>query len=110
LKGKNMSATITWSVVSMQAFAQADGQTDVVIKVQWQCTGSQANNGINYFGGVYGGAVSVEYQQGEPFTPYDQLTEEQVLGWVWANGVNKTGTEAIVQAQIDEQINVIQES
>jgi hypothetical protein len=39
------------------------------------------------------------------FTPYDQLTQEQVLGWCWANGVDKTATEANVQSQIDNQIS-----
>jgi len=33
------------------------------------------------------------------------LTQDQVLGWVWANGVDKTATEAAVQQQIDNQIN-----
>jgi len=39
------------------------------------------------------------------FTPYADLTQAQVLGWVWANGVDKDATEASVQAQIDSQIN-----
>jgi len=28
-----------------------------------------------------------------------------VLGWIWANGVDKAATEAAVQTQIDNQIN-----
>jgi hypothetical protein len=39
------------------------------------------------------------------FTPYDQLTQEQVLGWIWDNGVDKDATEAAVQQQLDNQIN-----
>ena len=42
---------------------------------------------------------------GGSFTPYDQLTQEQVLGWCWANGVDKDATEAVVQEAIDSQIN-----
>jgi hypothetical protein len=43
--------------------------------------------------------------EGGAFTPYADLTQDQVLGWCWANGVNKDATEAAVQAQIDNQIN-----
>jgi hypothetical protein len=39
------------------------------------------------------------------FTPYDQLTQQQVLGWCWANGVDKDATEASVQDQLNTQIN-----
>jgi hypothetical protein len=39
------------------------------------------------------------------FTPYADLTQAQVLGWIWANGVNKTATEAAVEGQIETQKN-----
>jgi hypothetical protein len=59
--------------------------------------------------GVYSGQVysttSFAVVQGEAFTPYADLTQDQVLGWVWANGVDKDATEAAVQQQIDNQIN-----
>jgi hypothetical protein len=44
-------------------------------------------------------------QPGDPFTPYADLTQDQVLGWVWANGVDKDATEAAVAGQIEAQIN-----
>jgi hypothetical protein len=39
------------------------------------------------------------------FTPYADLTQAQVLGWCWANGVDKDATEASIQSQINGQIN-----
>jgi hypothetical protein len=33
------------------------------------------------------------------------LTKDQVLGWIWANGVDKAATEAAVEGQIQNQIN-----
>jgi hypothetical protein len=33
-------------------------------------------------------------------TPYADLTQDTVLGWVWANGVDKTATEAALADQI----------
>jgi hypothetical protein len=38
------------------------------------------------------------------FTPYNNLTEEQVLSWIWASGVDKDATENIVKLRIDAQI------
>jgi hypothetical protein len=33
------------------------------------------------------------------------LTKEQVLNWIWANGVDKETTEAAVEQQIENQKN-----
>ena len=33
-------------------------------------------------------------------TPYSELTQETVLGWVWANGVDKQATEDALAANI----------
>jgi len=38
------------------------------------------------------------------FTPYANLTQDQVLGWIYANGVDKAATEAAVEQQIQQQI------
>jgi hypothetical protein len=47
----------------------------------------------------------VTYTAGAPYTPYADLTQDQVLGWVWSSGVDKDATEAAVQQQIDNAIN-----
>jgi hypothetical protein len=36
---------------------------------------------------------------------YDSLTEATVLGWLWADGVDKDATEAALQAKIDADKN-----
>jgi len=95
-----MSATITWSVTRMDAYPQAEGQTDVVFTVHWTCAGVQDT----YNASVYS-TCGVTYSAGTPYTPYAQLTQDQVLGWIWAGGVDKAATEAAVQAQINNLIN-----
>jgi DNA-directed RNA polymerase specialized sigma24 family protein len=37
--------------------------------------------------------------------PLENALPEDVLGWIWASGVNKDVTEAAVQQQIDTAIN-----
>ena len=94
-----MSTTFTWSVTALNCYPQADGQTDVVFTVHWTLYGTDGT----YNGSVYS-TCSVPAPEGT-FTPYDQLAQDQVLGWIWANGVDKDSAEAAVQQQIDNQIN-----
>lgn len=100
-----MNATITWVIEWMQCYPQADGHTDVVIRAGWRCNGTQTAGTppVDYSGTVYGSA-SFPMPEGT-FTPYDQLTQDQVLGWCWANGVDKDATEAAVQQQIENAKN-----
>lgn len=94
-----MSATITWSIQWMRCKPTEGSYTDVVITAGWLCSGTQDT----YTSGITGSAV-FPMPEGT-FTPYDQLTETQVLGWVWASGIDKANVEAGVQGQIDNLIN-----
>jgi hypothetical protein len=94
-----MTTTYNWSVTAMDAYPHADGQADVVCTVHWTCAGTD---------GTYNASVYSTCAVPAPttnFTPYANLTQEQVLGWIWADGVDKAVTEAAVQQQIDSQIN-----
>ena len=95
-----MTATITWSVTRMDCYPQADNETDVVFNVHWTCSGVQDT----FTASVYS-TCSVPLSAEGPFIPYSELTQETVLGWIWANGVDKDATEAAVQQQIDQQIS-----
>ena len=93
------TTTILWTISQLNCKPQEDGLTDVVVTAHWQCTGTQAD----YSAQVYGTA---SFTLGDgTFTPYDQLTQDQVHGWCWTNGVDKDATEANVAAQIEAQIN-----
>ena len=88
-----------WQIVSMPSYAQIDGQSDVVFQVNWQC---QAQDG--QYSAVSVGSVPVAYTAGSPFTPYDQLTQEQVWGWINPS-IDRPEIEANLAAMIDEQMN-----
>ena len=93
-------ATFTWTVTQMDCYPQAEGQTDVVFTVHWTCAGTQDT----YSSSVYS-TCGVTYVAGTPYTPFADLTQDQVLGWIWTSGVDQSATEAAVQTQIDNQIN-----
>ena len=95
-----MATVINWSVSQLDCVPQAPEGADYVICCHWQCTGVDGA----YSGQVYS-TTSFAVVQGEAFTPYADLTLDQVLGWVWANGVDKDATEAAVEGQIEAQKN-----
>jgi len=94
-----MTTQINWLVTAMDCYPHADGQADVVFTVHWTCAGTD---------GIYNASIYSTCSVPAPttnFTPYDQLTQEQVLGWVWANGVDKDEIEANLNQQIATQKN-----
>jgi hypothetical protein len=91
--------TILWIIERLLVRKVEGTLTDVVITADWRCNGTQDN----YSGTCYGSA-SFSPPSGS-FTPYEDLTEQQVLDWCYANGVNKTAIEANVTQQINDQIN-----
>ena len=95
-----MATEINWSNSQLDCKPQEDGYTDVVVVAHWQCTGVDGE----YNGRIYGTA-SFTLEQGAGFTPYADLTQDQVLGWVWESGVDKDATEAAVAQQIENQKN-----
>jgi hypothetical protein len=87
----------TWSISSMPAYSQIDGQSDVVFEVNWQC---QAQDGL--YSALSVGSVPVTYTAGSPFTPYADLTQNQVWGWINPS-IDRPAIEANLQAMIDAQ-------
>jgi hypothetical protein len=74
-----MTVSNTWAVAQMDAYPELDGEPDVVFTVHWTLTGTDGT----YTGSAYG-SVGVTVDPGAPFTPYADLTQEQVIGWVKA--------------------------
>lgn len=94
-----MATAFTWSVTAMDCYPLEQGNADVVFNVHWTCSGADGN----YSASVYS-TCQIPYAGGE-FTPYEDLTQDEVLGWAWANGVDKDETEAKVERQIQNKIN-----
>jgi hypothetical protein len=91
--------TLSWIIERLLVKPTEGSLTDVVITADWRCNGSQEN----YSGTCYGSA-SFAPPSGS-FTPYEDLTQDQVLGWCYANGVDQKAIEANVTQQINDQIN-----
>lgn len=93
-----MTTTNTWSIVQMETTLEID----VVHNVHWELTATDGE----HTGRVYG-SQTIDTTEGEGFTPFADLTEAQVIGWVKAAlGEEQVASlEANVAAQIEAQIN-----
>jgi hypothetical protein len=82
-------STITWNI------SQLDRQTSdgFVTTAHWQATAVDGEHSASIY-------ATCSWSDGTPTVPYADLTKETVLGWIWANGVDKTATEAALAAQI----------
>lgn len=92
--------TYNWNISQMDSVPNEDGLSNVVVTAHWQCTGTDGEHSAQVYG-----TCSFTLSTGENFTPYDQLTKEQVLGWIWGSGVDKDATEVNINTQIANLIN-----
>jgi hypothetical protein len=84
--------TYNWAVNSMTAYPEAEGETNVVFSISWVLSATDGT----YNSAAYS-SVDVTYVAGTPFVSYDQLTLDQVNGWV----ATALGPEGIAKAQAD---------
>ena len=89
-------STIVWNI------SQLDRQTSdgFVTTAHWQANATDGD----YSASVYS---TCSWSEVTATIPYADLTKETVLGWIWANGVNKAATEASLNAQIELQKNPV---
>ena len=88
--------TTTWTI------SQLDRQTSdgFVTTAHWQATAVDGEHSASVY-------ATCSWSDGTPTVDYADLTQATVLGWIWANGVDKEAVEASLQAQIDAQKNPV---
>jgi hypothetical protein len=88
-----------WTIESCEHLVS----TGYITVAHWRCTATDGD----YSATVYSTA---SFGEGDPSIPYADVTQAEVLEWVWANGVDKDVTEASLASQIEAQKNPVQES
>ena len=81
--------TTTWTISQLDRNT-ADG---FVTTAHWQATAVDGEHTASIYS-------TCSWADGTVNTPYADLTQATVLGWVWANGVDKQATEDALAAQI----------
>jgi hypothetical protein len=93
---------ITWTIDWLRTTPTTAIPPEYVISCGWRCTGTDGQ----YTGTVYSTCSFTQAAEADgTYTPYADLTQEQVLGWCWDSGVPKEATEANVAQQIETQKN-----
>jgi hypothetical protein len=94
-----MSITFNWSISKMQVIPEQDNRTNVVVKADWLVRAvDKDNNAASFASGT------CNFSLGGTFTPFEELTEQQVLNWCFALENFKINTEAQVTEQIARQL------
>ena len=91
--------TITWTVTQTD-YEVSNGY---IKTAHWTATATDGD----YTASIYS---TCSFGEGTPTIPYAQVTEAEVLNWVWSNGVDKQATEDALAANIALQKNPTQAS
>ena len=94
--------TPIWTIDWLKTTPTTATPPEYVIQCGWRCNGAEGP----YTGSVYGTcSFTQEPDEWGNFTPYTDLTQDQVLSWCWGSGVPREATEAAVAAQSENQKN-----
>ena len=104
-----MTIAYTWTVTAMDAYPTSP-QPDCVFCAHWQCVATsdqtQTVNGqtMPYTSRIYS-TCNIVYNASEQYIPYANLTQTEVLSWIYENGVDQTATQTALDSMIESQIN-----
>jgi hypothetical protein len=76
-----MAATYFWTINPLEAYPTASGESDVVFTAHWQLHATETV-GETVYNAQSIGTQGLTYTSGSAFTPFEELTLEQVQGWV----------------------------
>lgn len=92
-----MTITYQWTIQQLDCLPEIQGETDFVVVAHWTVSATDGT----YSSSAYG-TQGFTYNGSKNFTPFNELTETQVVGWVQEG----MGIDAVTQLQqsLDQQI------
>lgn len=99
-----MNVAYEWVISSMDEYPKtADNLVDVVFNVHYRRNATTEVDGKSYVADTYS-VVSVPAPSPENFVPYDQLTFQQVCGWL-ESILDVQSIDTSLAVQLEEKIN-----
>jgi len=92
-----------WIISSMDTAPSEDGLIDVVKTVHWRRDAKEIDGDKTYYGDVYG-AMGCSAPDPMAYTPYADLTFDQVCTWLEAN-LDTAALDMALDSQIANQKN-----
>lgn len=104
-----MAITYKWSIPQMNAHIQAEGEDNVIFRVQYVYTGYEESGGVIYTANVTSFQDFV-YVKGEPFVPYEntEAFENVVIGWL-EDAVDISAMQNNIAQSIQSQLTPVNE-
>ena len=103
--------TFNWTIATLEYDLQPPDMDGAVIVAHWRVnaeeTTGEGDDAVTYTASSYGTCGFSPDPEAPGYVPYADLTETEVLGWCWSDGVDKDATETSLQANIDLQINPV---
>lgn len=98
-----MTTIYQWTISALNCIPQLGDMTDYCITSHWRCSGTDGT-----FTGQCYATVNFEVNPDKPdYTPYEDLTEEQVIAWT-QDALGEEQVAAIytsIDSQIEDQVN-----
>ena len=95
----------TWTIANLERNV-ADGGVTVA---HWRVTESETVGEDTFTASAYGTVGFTPDADADGFVAYDDLTEDDVMAWVWAD-VDQDATEAALTAKIEADKNPVSAS
>lgn len=92
-----------WIISAMDTVPKEGELVDVVATVHWRRDAEEVDGDKTYYGDIYG-AQSFPAPHEAAFTPYADLTFEQVCGWL-ESALDVAALDMALDSQIEQQKN-----
>jgi hypothetical protein len=101
-----MANTYTWKINQLDAKIHQDGLDNVIYTVHWSLFAQDDSEEPIIVSSI--GTIGVEYKEGDPFIPYNELTKDDVIGWL-NNQLDVDGLKSYLDQQIESKKNPVDE-
>ena len=92
-----------WVISQLDSIPSLDGMDKVISVIHWRAQKLYQGEVISFTADTYG-ALSVDAPHEASFTPYDEVTQTMVEGWL-TEGLDTEAIEANLDAQIENFLN-----
>mgnify|MGYP003658715713 CR=1 FL=1 len=104
-------ATYTWVISTLEYDLQPENMDGAVVTAHWRCNADEVvgtgDEAVTYSSTSYGTCGFSPDPSASGYVPYADLTEAEVLGWCWAEGIDKDAIEASLQEIINGEIDPV---
>ena len=98
-----MAIEYKYEIQNMEVSPSEGGLENVVKKVNWMYSGTEDGDGIKYFGCTTG-TFEIDSASADSFTSFNDLTEEQIKGWIQSQ-IDEDSFKSSIVSQIEAQKN-----